>query len=329
MKTIRPWLLPLLFLALFSSAGCRRHSGKETYYLVGHNLSLPYWQTASAGFQKAAAQYHVTARVVGPAQWDPQAELAELHRAIATKPSGILITVADEAVLQPEINAAIAAGIPIITFDSDAVGSRRLFFIGTNNLEAGRMGGQRVIEKLGGRGNVVFFTQPGQPNLEERLKGFKEVFATRPEIHIAAVVNLKDDPRTAFDWTAESMALTGDKKIDAYVCLESATGVIVADALKRAHAQDRELLVWDANPDTLDAIKTGAIDATISQKPFTMAWVGLRALDEIFHDPHKDLHKEQITNSVSPWPVFVDTGSALVDKDNVDLYLADTATGGK
>jgi len=45
----------------------------------------------------------------------------------------------------------VAAGIPVITMDSDAAGSRRLYFIGTNNLEAGRLGGKRVVEQLGAR----------------------------------------------------------------------------------------------------------------------------------------------------------------------------------
>jgi len=322
MKTIKNAALFLLSLAVLSTTACGRHNNKEVYYMVAHNLSLPYWQTAVAGFNKAAVQYKVTAKVVGPALYDPQAELAELHKAIAAKPAGILISVADVSLLQPEINAAMAAGIPIITMDSDAAGSRRLFFIGTNNLEAGRIGGLRVIEKLGGKGNVVFFTQPGQPNLEERLKGFKEVFSTRPDIHIMDVVDIKGDARTAFDWTQESMNLTGDKKINAFVCLESAAGVVVGDAIKRSHATDRLLVAWDANPDTLEAIKSGIIDSTISQKPFTMGYVGLRMLDQIFHDPPKSLSKDFSSDAFAPYPSFIDTGSALVDKNNVDVYLA-------
>ena len=105
--------------------------------------------------------------------------------------------------LQPEIDAAIQAGIPVITIDSDAAGSRRLFFIGTNNLEAGRLGGKRLIEKLGGKGNVVFFTLAGQPNIEERLKGFKDVLATRPDIKIVDVVDIKSDASVAFDKAQE------------------------------------------------------------------------------------------------------------------------------
>ena len=75
--------------------------------------------------------------------------------------------------------------------DSDAPGSGRLYFIGTNNLEAGRLGGQRVAAELGGKGNVAFFTMPGQRNLEERLKGYKDVFSDSPGIKIVEVVKIK------------------------------------------------------------------------------------------------------------------------------------------
>ena len=330
MKAIKNAALAMLALAVAFTSGCgQRHTNKEIYYLISAHTVLPYWQTAAAGFKQAAMQYKVTARVVGPESYDPQAELTELQNAIAAKPTGILISVADAAVLQPGIDAAINAGIPVITIDSDAAKSRRLYFIGTNNLEAGRLGGRRVIEKLNGKGNVVFFTISGQPNTEERLKGFKDVFASKPDIKIVDVVDIKGDARAAFDKTQELMALTGPKKIDAFVCLESASGKPVSDAVMRSNTNDRLVVAWDVDQDTLDGIKTGSIDSTVAQKPFTMGYIGLKALDEIFHAPPKQLNKDFGVDSFSPYPVFVDTGTSLVDKSNVDVYIASAAEGNK
>jgi len=59
---------------------------------------------------------------------------------------------------------------------------------------------------------VVFFTLGGQPNTDERLKGFKEVLATRPDIHIIDVVDIKGDARNAFDWTQSAMPLSAPRK---------------------------------------------------------------------------------------------------------------------
>jgi ribose transport system substrate-binding protein len=60
-----------------------------------------------------------------------------------------------------------------------------------------------------------------------------------------------------------------------------------------------------------------------------MGYVGLKALDEIHHDPPKSLSKDYSTNSFAPYPVFVDTGTALVDKTNVDSYIATAAEEAK
>src|ERR1700758_3377397 len=208
-------------LALCVMTGCQRHSYSETYYLISNNLALPYWQTAVAGFQRAAALYGVKAVVAGPNNYDAQAELEALQKAEAAKPNGILISVADVGTLQPEIDKAIGAGIPVITIDSDAPNSHRLFFIGTNNRQAGHLGGQRVVDKLGGKGNVVFFTMPGQPNLDERLSGYEEIFASHPGIKTVEIFNIKGDSGNAFDATQRYVAQTGANKIDAFICLEA------------------------------------------------------------------------------------------------------------
>jgi ribose transport system substrate-binding protein len=265
--------------------------------------------------------------VVGPDGHDPQAELTELQNAVAAKAGGILISVADAAALQPGIDAAVNAGIPVLTIDSDASASHRLYFIGTNNLEAGRLGGQRVIEKLGGKGNVVFFTLAGQPNTEERLKGFKDVFSSKPDIKIVDVVDIKADAKAAFDKTQQYMALTGPKKVDAFICLDSASGKPVSDAVARTPNSGRVVIAWDVNQDTLDAIKAGTIEATVAQKPYTMGYVGLKALDQIYHDPPLQLSKDFKADSFAPIPTFVDTGTSLVDKSNVDAYIAGAAAG--
>lgn len=330
MKALKQSGIALLALGVVFISGCERHSTKETFYMVITNASLPYWQTAASGFNHAAALYKVTAKVVGPDGYDIKAELDELTKVVAAKPAGILVSVADAAMLQPEIDAAINAGIPVITVDSDAAGSRRLYFIGTNNLQAGQLGGKRLVEKMGGKGNLMVFTITGQPNTEERLKGLKDAISGS-QIKIVELVDLKDDPKaaSAFDKAQSVLPETGPKRIDGFICLESQSGRQVSLAIKRANATDRVLVAFDVNQDTLDSIKSGTIDSTIVQKPFTMGYVGLKALDEIFHNPPKQFDKDFAVDSFSPFPVFVDTGTSLVDKNNVDLYLASAAEGSK
>ena len=324
MRTLR--YTGLLSLAAFGLlAGCGRHSNKETYYLITNNTSVAYWKTAIEGFQKAATQYDVTAKVDGPANFDSQAELKALHDAIATHPNGILVSVADAALLQPEIDAAIDQNIPVITIDSDAPHSHRLFFIGTNNLEAGHLGGERVVNKLGGKGNVVFFSNPGQPNLDERQKGYEDIFELHPGIKVLELFNVKGDSNAAYDHAKQLLAQTGANKVDAFVCLEATSSDGLADLFKTENVAGRLFIAMDITPKTLDGIKAGYINATIAQKPYTMGYFGLRQLDLIYHNPPAKLSPDYSQDSFSPFPVFVDTGTAEVDKNNVDIYLQSAA----
>jgi ribose transport system substrate-binding protein len=305
--------------------GCERHSKSEQYVLIATNIGLSYWQSAHAGFSKAAAQYGVSEEMRGPDTFTPAIEVDEFRAAVARKPAGILVSVSDPKLMGPEIDKAMAAGIPVITMDSDAPDSQRLYFIGTNNLEAGRLGGNRVAAELNGKGNVVFFTMPGQPNLEERLKGYKDVFANYPGIKIVEVFDMKGQSTAAMDKAQEYLALTGPAKIDAYISLESSSGKDVAEAFKRSKPQGAMLIAMDVDKATLDLVKDGTIQATISQKPFTMALLGLKALDDLHHYPLRPLARDYGSDASSPIPAFVDTGVSLVDKSNIDKYLSPAA----
>jgi ribose transport system substrate-binding protein len=301
--------------------GWQRHSKSERFYMIATAVKITYFQSAWAGFSKAAEKYGVTAELRGPGGFDARAEATAFREVVALRPSGILVQVVNRAMMGPEIDAAIAAGIPVITFDSDAPTSHRLFFIGTNNRVAGLLGGKRVATKLNGKGNVVFFTIAGQLNMEERLKGYQEAFDGYPGINVVDVFDMKGDSSLAMHKAEEYLARTGPAKIDAMVCLEATTGMDVGEAFKRVGAKGTLLMGMDADVGTLNLVKDGTIDATIAQKPYTMAFLGLKALDEAYHYPVRPLGRDYRLDPFSPFPAFVDTGVTMVDQSNVDAVL--------
>lgn len=300
--------------------GCKYRSTHDTYYLIAPNLKLPYWKTVQEGFNNAAHEYGVTAVIAGPENYDAAAEADAFSDAVGRHPAGILISAAAASALQGDIASAIGQGIPIITVDSDAPNSERLYFIGTNNLQVGLIGGARVVQKLHGKGNVVFYSIPGQPNLDERMHGYEQAFAESPGIHVAGIVATGGESSNAFDQTEQYVHRTGADKIDAFICLESESGKAVAEVLKRSNLKDRELIAMDVDPETLNLIADGSIDATVSQRPYTMGYVGLKALDVAHRMPHSAFSHDYSVNFRSPFPAFVDTGTALITKDNVSMY---------
>jgi ribose transport system substrate-binding protein len=318
----------LLFVLPFLSCGSE-HSTDELYVLVSANIQVPYWKAAGAGFSQSASQLKVRYDFVGPDEYDPKAEKEAFDKALTKKPTGILVAVTDTQLLKSSIDGAIAAGIPVITIDSDAPDSKRLFFIGTNNYAAGLTGGQRLATELKGKGNVVVFTMPGQINLADRLRGYREALANS-QIKITRVVDIAGDPRIVFDTTTEILGKEKDK-VDAFVCLEAQGGKEVATVLNSNKVTGKVVMAMDTDPDTLEWIRKGVIAATISQKPYTMSYVGLRALDELYHHKLSSLTADFSKDSFAPVPAFVDTGSSLVDKSNVESFIQmkQAATGGQ
>ncbi len=309
-------------ISLLSACGGGRHETTEAYVLVTTNTKIPYWQAAAEGLRTAATELGVKWEMVGPETYDPKAEkeelLAVIHRQIP--PSGILVSAAEPELLRDAIDAAVAAGIPVITIDSDSPKSKRLTFIGTNNYQAGQMSGELLAKEIGGKGSVVLFTITGQENLDERLEGCQRVLARSSGIKVQQIVNMAGDPTKAFDGTKDLIA-KGKTAPDAFVCLEALSCSEVADVLDRAGIKGKTIVAMDTQEGTLNWMRKGMIRATIAQKPYTMAYFGTRVLDD-FHHAKPAGDASALQSNRSPVPVFVDTGATLVDQSNMAAFAA-------
>jgi ribose transport system substrate-binding protein len=311
----------VLFLALAGCGGSSAHAPTENYVLVADNIKVAYWQAAAAGIKQAATDLGVKYEVAGSETHDAEAERKEFRRILnrTPKPTGIMVSAADAELLKGEIDAAIGQGVPVVTVDSDSPTSKRLFFIGTENYRAGTMGAQVVVKQLQGRGNVVVFTIPGQANLAQRLRGYQETFAAHPGIKIVQTIDMKGDAGTAFD-AAKDILEGGKVKADAFVCLEAIACAQVADVMNRNQITGKLVVAMDTDESTLGWIKKGLITATIAQKPYTMAYVGLQMLDLLEHYKLTNLSANHAENAFAKVPSFVDTGATLITKDNVDSF---------
>ncbi len=310
--------LGLSLLSLLNCGGSQ-HSPEEKYVLIATNVKVPYWQEAAAGIAKAGAQLHVRTEVIGPDSYDVKAQHDQFQDALKRKPSGILVSAGDPNLIKGDIDAAIAQGIPVVTIDSDVPMSNRVTFIGTDNYQAGLMGARLAAKELKFRGSVVIYSMPEQKNLSERLRAYKDVFDNYPQIKISEVVDIKGDPTAAFDKTME--LIEKNAKVDAFVCLVSIACPEVAEVLGRKHVSGKVVVAMDTDQRTLEGIQKGLISATIGQKPFTMAFFGIKMLDDLHHNPLSPLTKDWSQDSFAPIPTFVDTGVTLIDTTNVDKFI--------
>lgn len=294
------------------------HTQGEKYYLIVPNTKSPYFVQLNAGLEQAAGQLQVHVAMIGPDSYDPKGENSEFNRIAALKPAGMLVSVADAKLMTPSINAAIAAGIPVITVDSDAEDSKRLFFVGSDNYDAGQLGGRLLADKLGGKGNIAALYTKGQPNLEKRMEGYQSIIDMHPGMKLVDVGDLKGDPDNAFD-TAEALLNKNKPKLDGFIVLEAQAGAQVSEVMKRDNLK-LVFIAMDALPGILDGVESGRITASVAQKPFTMGYTGLRMLADLYLYKLPSLTADFVHDPKSPIPAFVDTGVSMVDQSNLKVY---------
>lgn len=318
---LRPKSAAILVVILGASlVACQPpyHQKDEQYYLISANINLPYWQEAEAGLRDAATGMGVKAEMDGPTDLSPKDELDSFQKAVALHPSGILISVTSQDVLKSAIDSAVLQGIPVICVDADAPDSHRVMFLGTDNFRAGQESAKRMADILKGQGQIVIISIPGQLNMDDRVRGVNDALKKYPGIKVVQTIDDKGDPRIAND--AISALLAKKQKIDGVICLEASGGSGTAEALHRTDMTGKIAIVsFDKDPETLDAIEKGWINATIAQKPYIMTYYGLKFLDDLHHNAVHEF-KDWRTAPADPLPAWVDTGTAIIDKGNLAAF---------
>ena len=310
----------LVFVGVAMIAACESpyHEEKERFIFVATNINIPYWQEGQAGFLDAAKALGVKAELRGPTTFDPYVEVDTFRKAIDENPAGICVSAARPEIFQDEIDKAIARGIPVICVDTDVPNSKRLLYIGTNNFKAGHESLKRIAGVLSGKGNIAVITITGQDNLDQRVAGIADALHNYPGLKITKILDDKGDARSAFDQVSD--LVQKKEKIDGIICVEAIGGTGAAQALHRLSLEGKlPIVAFDNDPETLDWIERGVITATITQKVYVMGYYGLKFLDDLHHNAVHQF-KDWRTALAPPMPTEVDTGTVVVDKNNLKVY---------
>ena len=206
------------------------------------------------------------------------------------------------------VKAAKAAGIPVVAVDRNAPDAPGDTFIATDSVSAARTLGEYVAKQTGGKGNVaVIQGQLGTTPELDRDKGFSEAMAKNPDLKI---VGKQASKAWAQD---EGFAISQDMlqrhpEITVFFGRADALALGAAQAVKVANVDHKVMVVgFDGDVAGLKAVKSGTLDATMTQRTQAMGRLALQsALDLI---GGKKLPPEQLQEAT------------LTTKENVEPFI--------
>jgi inositol transport system substrate-binding protein len=245
--------------------------------------------------------------IVSDAQRSALKQVEQVESFIAQQVDVIVLNPCEVEASSPAVEKALAANIPIINVNS-ATSATPTAFVGSDDVEAGKIAMRFIAEKLGGKGNVIMIHgYMGQAAQIQREKGAKEILKEYPGLTLIA--------EQTGEWDrAKSMSLMENwiqsygNQISAVFAHNDEMGMGALKALEDAKLKDKVVVVSiDAIADALQAVKRGRLDATVFQNAQQQGAIAIETAVKIARG--------------EPYEKQVMIPFELVTRDNVETYL--------
>jgi ribose transport system substrate-binding protein len=275
----------------------------------------PFYQVMELGVNAAAEDIGVEVVTQIPPTWGVEAQTPLLDALIARGDLDYIITapVEKDQMITP-LQHAVDAGIKVITVDTflgdgdyaDGPVKFPIAYIGSDNVEGGRIAARGLAEAIGGSGKVyINSTNPNVSSVQGREQGFAEVMANEfPNITVLGPDYNLDDQNTAQQQTAAMLEQHTDLAgvFGTNVFSAGGAGNAVVNAGLGGTVQ---VVAYDATQEAIELMNNGVVSLVLAQKPFDMGYLAV-------------LFAVADANGVTSLPRRVETGFAIIDKDNVD-----------
>jgi ribose transport system substrate-binding protein len=280
--------------------------------LVMKTSNNPFFIEMQKGAEASAKKLGVNLVVqAAEREVDVEKQMQIVENLIQTKVSALCVTPSGSREIVPAIDKANRAGIPVLIIDTrvdaKALGESKgkiATFIGSDNYEGGKLAGEFLARRLGGKGKVAVLEGiPGHETGDSRLKGFREAIRATPAIEIVASQTANWERDQGFNVFQNILQSHPDVQA-VFACSDlMALGAVEAIAAAKKTGQIA-VVGFDASTEARDAIRQGTMDATVAQSP---ALMGSLAVENAYHLLKGEQIKEEFVVPIK-----------LITKENAD-----------
>ena len=275
-------LFPVMALAALISHTVEARELKALGISMG-SLGNPYFVTLADGATARAKELNPNVKVTSvSADYDLSKQFSQIDNFISSKVDLILINAVDPSAMASAIKKARDAGIVVVAVDVDAKGVNAT--VQTDNVEAGKLACQFLVDKLAGKGNVIIQNGPQVTAVTDRVKGCKAALAAAPAIK---VLSDDQDGKGSREGGLNVMQgyLTRFPKIDGLFAINDPQAIGSDLAAKQLKRSGIIITSVDGAPDIENALKTDTqIQASASQDPWAMAQTAVNVGNDILND---------------------------------------------
>lgn len=275
-------IFPVMALAALMSHGVEARELKALGISMG-SLGNPYFVTLADGATARAKELNPAVKVTSvSADYDLSKQFSQIDNFISSKVDLILLNAVDPSAMASAIKKARDAGIVVVAVDVDAKGVNAT--VQTDNVEAGKLACQFLVDKLAGKGNVIIQNGPQVTDVTDRVKGCKAALAGAPDIK---VLSDDQDGKGSREGGLNVMQgyLTRFAKIDGLFAINDPQAIGSDLAAKQLKRSGIIITSVDGAPDIENALKTDTqIQASASQDPWAMAQTAVNVGNDILND---------------------------------------------
>jgi simple sugar transport system substrate-binding protein len=293
-----------------SGGGSGGGGGDLSFAVVTHgSAGDSFWDVVQNGAEAAGDDLGVS--VDYQSDGDPQRQAQLIDAAVNQKVDGIVVSMANPDALQDSVQAAVDAGIPVVTINSG--GERSAEFgaighVGQDEAIAGQ-GAGRELATVGATNVLCVLHEAGNIGLEQRCSGAAKGLGSDVTPLQVDINDLQGAQSTI------TSQLQSDPTIDAVLTLNSAVAAVAVDAIADAGSKAK-VATFDLNSDVISGIQDGDIAFAVDQQQYEQGYLPIVMLK---------LYAQNLNTVGGGQPVL--TGPGIVDADNVD-EIADLASAG-
>lgn len=300
-----------------------------------------FFEDIVLGFRQAERElsdFGISLAVSEVRGFDPDVHVRAVDALLEKGISGLCVSTVDVPMVRGKINAVAAAGIPVVTVNSDLTRTRRLCYVGCDYLESGRTAAGVVSLLRGGPLEILILT--GSFRMQghnRRIAGFLRALEERKRtFHVAEIAESRDDDATSYARTLAAL-----KKHPEVNCLyiTSAGAYGVCRAVEELGRGDRiTVLCFDDIPSTKRLVLQGKVPATICQDPFRQGYDSVKILYEYLVNGRPPARRRYFTDSVikirenilsAPAGAVEGADSAEKIKEEYDYGKTENKSGGE